>query len=127
MKQLFKKADIFLILFLCLAGAALFLPGILGNGNLEALIYENGNITHRIDLSEVEKSYIITLDGPPASTVKVEQNAISYLSSECPDKLCVKAGKLTHRGDTAACLPAKTVIVIEGKSGNNTLPDVITY
>ncbi len=127
MNKLFKKADIILILILCLFSAALFLPGMFGNGNLEAVIYENGSITHRIDLSKVDESYTIELAGPPASTVKVEHNAISYVSAGCPDKLCVKTGKLAHCGDTAACLPAKTVVVLESGSDNEKSPDIITY
>lgn len=127
MNKLFKKADIILILVFCLISAALFLSGILGNSSLEAVIYEQGSITHRIDLNNVDESYTIELSGPPASTVLVERHAISYISAGCPDKLCVKTGRLTRRGDTAACLPAKTVIVLEGGKAAENLPDVMTY
>jgi len=127
MKKLFKKADIILILFFCLLCLAAFLPRFSGNSNLTAVIYEGGKITHRIYLGQVHKSYTIELPDAPASTVKVEHNGIRYLSAACPDKLCVKAGLLAHSGDTAACLPQKTVISIEGGSKNENAPDVITY
>jgi len=127
MKILFKKADIILILFFCLLCAALLIPRYSGSGNMTAVIYESGKITHRIDLSKVSESYTIKLANAPASTVEVEHNGIRYLTASCPDKLCVKAGLLTHRGDTAACLPQKTVIVIEGGSKDEKTPDVITY
>jgi hypothetical protein len=127
MKKLFKKADIILILFICLLCLAAFLPRFTGNGNLTAVIYESGKVTHRIELDKVGESYNLELTGKPASTLKVEHNGIRYLSASCPDKLCVKAGLLTHRGDTAACLPQKTVIVIEDGSKNENTPDVITY
>lgn len=127
MKKLFKKADIILILFFCLLCAVTLLPRYFGNGSLTAVIYESGKITHRIDLSKVSESYTIKLANAPASTVEVEYNGIRYLTASCPDKLCVKAGLLTHRGETAACLPQKTVIVIEGGNKDEKAPDVITY
>ena len=127
MKKLFKKADIILIVFLCLLCAVTLLPRFFSSGKLTAVIYEGGKITHRIDLGQVHESYTIELTNPPSSTVKVEHNSIRYLTAACPDKLCVKAGLLTHRGDTAACLPQKTVIVVEGGSKDENEPDVITY
>ncbi|MEI6579096.1 MAG: NusG domain II-containing protein [Eubacteriales bacterium] len=127
MKKMFKKADIILIIFLCLFSVSMLLPRFVGNDRLFAVIYKNGNEVKRIDLGEVNDSYKIEFESNPASVIKVEHNAISYLSSDCPDKLCVKAGRLTHRGDTAACLPAKTLIVVEGRKKDKNLPDVITY
>ncbi len=125
MKTLFKKADFLLIAVLCLVCAALFLPRFFGAGKLEAVIYCEGAPFRRVDLSTVKEAYTIWLDAQGV-VLKVEPGAIGYESSNCPDKLCVRTGRLTRPGDTAACLPSKTVVVLEGgffRKG----PDVMTY
>jgi hypothetical protein len=127
MSRLFKKADFALIVFFCLVCAVMFLPRFTGKGELDAVIYKNGAEIYRIDLSEVESAYIIELDSNPAATIQVKKNAIGYIEAGCPDKLCVNAGMLTRRGQTAACLPAKTVIVLTGGAKSEKEPDVITY
>lgn len=43
-------------------------------------------------------------------TVTVENNCAYISFSPCPDKLCVKAGKLTRTGQSAVCLPCRTVV-----------------
>jgi hypothetical protein len=127
MNRFFKKADILLILFFCAVCAVMFIPRFTGSGNLNAIIYKNGEEIYRIDLSKVSSGYSIDLDSNPASVVRVENGAIGYVHSDCPDKLCVNAGMLTRRGQTAACLPAKTIIVLAGGKKDSDRPDVITY
>ena len=63
---------------------------------------------------EVTLPYTLTLGKQPQAVIQVERGRIRYLSAECPDGLCVKSGWLSQPGDTAACLPARTVIAIEG-------------
>lgn len=36
--------------------------------------------------------------------------------AECPDKLCVKQGKISKDGQTITCLPNKLTIVVLGES-----------
>lgn len=127
MKRLFKKADLLLILFFCVVCALLFLPRFTARGSLNAVIWKNGTEIHRIDLSKVEGAYIIELDSSPPSVIQVRRGAIGYIESACPDKLCVHTGMLTRRGQTAACLPAKTVITVTGGVKDKGTPDVITY
>lgn len=127
MKKLFKKADFALILVFCLLCAAMFLPRIVGSDNLTAKIYKKGVEIHSINLNTVVTGYTIDLESDPAGVVLVEKNAIGYIEADCPDKLCVNAGMLTRRGQTAVCLPAKTVIVVTGGKKSKDLPDVITY
>lgn len=127
MNKLFKKADMLLILFFCLVCAVMFLPRFTDRGSLEAVIYQNGEEVYRIDLSEVESSYTIEMDSSPPSVIRVKNGAIGYIEAGCPDKLCVNAGMLTRRGQTAVCLPAKTVITLTGGAKAEKEPDVITY
>jgi len=127
MKRLFKKADLLLILFFCVVCALLFLPRFTARESLNAVVWKNGTEIHRIDLSKVEGAYTIKLDSSLTSVIRVKKGAIGYIESDCPDKLCVNAGMLTRRGQTAACLPAKTVITLTGGAKGEKEPDVITY
>ena len=102
-RRFIKKADIALIAVILCVGAALliwrFLPS---NGKTEAVIYAGGEVYRRVTLDK-NADMTITPDTDP----KVED-------ADCRDKLCVKSGKLTRPGDTAACLPAGVVIRLEG-------------
>ena len=113
--KLFKKGDIILtvsLLAVCLAAMVFWN---FSGGALTAVITVDGAEYETIDLNSVKQGYFIELDTLPKVKVGVEKGAVWFAESGCPDKLCVKAGKLTHRGSAAACLPAKAVISIEGR------------
>ena len=103
-RRFIKKADIALIAVVLCVGAALliwrFLPS---NGKTEAVIYAGGEVYRRV-----------TLDKSADMTIKIKDGAVWFEDADCRDKLCVKSGKLTRPGDTAACLPAGVVIRLEG-------------
>ena len=80
-----------------------------------AVIYIDGEIYQSIELEKVEESYELALPCSPKATLLVEKGSISFKQADCNDKLCVGSGKLKHRGDTAACLPAKAVVTIENR------------
>lgn len=108
--KLFNRWDISLVIIICaLCLMALAFRG----GGAVAEIYENGEITSRIDLTEISESYTIIIH---TGSVLVEHGRIRYLGSQCPDGLCVKRGWLSEPGDVAACVPGKTVICIRGSS-----------
>lgn len=121
-----KRADIILIIVILLTAALFILPQYLNNDPPIAIIYSGGEEVERIDLSSVKESYKITLDCTPAVEITVEPGLIYYSYAECHDKLCINCGHLSHLGNTAACLPSETLIVIEGKAESDA-PDVITY
>lgn len=50
----------------------------------------------------------------------VIENGFVYLSdADCPDRLCVKQGKISKAGQSIICLPHRLVIKITGKSEDN--------
>ncbi len=55
----------------------------------------------------------------------LERERVSVLQSNCPDKLEIKAGAITHAGQQLICLPNRLVIRLE--SSNNTKIDGVTY
>lgn len=125
-----RKADLLLIAVLVLAAAAAFLvPQLLhrGDGTLTAELIENGKVVKVIDLNAVEEPYTIPLQSGshPAAVIAVEPGCIYYLHADCPDQVCVRTGKLTRPGQTAACVPGGTAIRLSGSADD--APDVVAY
>ena len=121
-----KKADIILIVVILIAAALFILTQYLDNSPPIAVIYSGGEEIERIDLTSVTEPYRITLDCTPVVEITVEPGIIYYSYAECHDKLCINCGQLISPGNTAACLPSETLIVIEGQTESDE-PDVITY
>ena len=119
-----SKSDIIIIVAVLVCAALLLIPSALKKDRLTAEICINGRVEHTIELNEVEKEYDIPIGGRIPVTVTAGRGYICFKESECPDKLCVKSGRLYRNGQTAACLPARVVISVKG-SGK--APDAITY
>jgi len=52
------------------------------------------------------------------ATIEIVNKAIRVVSSNCPQKLCVRQGNITHTGEIIVCVPNKLTISIEGKRKN---------
>lgn len=125
MKKLIRPLDIILIAVLLLGGIGFHLYTKHTTHGATAVIYIDGEIYESIELEKVEESYELTLPCSPEATLLVENGCVSFIKADCPDGLCVSTGKLRYKGDTAACLPAKTVVTIEN-TGESEI-DVLVY
>ena len=56
--------------------------------------------------------------------MRLRKSEIWVESSPCKDKICMRTGKLCRAGESAVCVPLKTVVSIKGTTENI---DVITY
>ena len=45
-------------------------------------------------------------------TLSVQDHAICFLHSDCPDKRCVHTGWLRYEGDQSTCLPNRTTVIL---------------
>lgn len=105
--------------------------GILGyryfnkNSKIVATIKQDGKIIKTIDLSKVSKAEEIRVpsESDHYNIIKVEKGRIRFIDADCPDKICIKAGWLKKPGDSAACLPHKIIITIQGQ--NSEVDDVV--
>ncbi len=100
---------LFAAVFLLLIFICVFI--ILKKDGTTADIYCDGELYKSIDLSKVKKAYTVDIDGK--NTVLVEPGAISMKSALCPDKLCVKQGRITNGEYPIVCLPNKVIVKIE--------------
>ena len=121
-KRNITKGDIILIAGLLLLCLVLFVTSFGKAESLRAEIYVGGEKTHSIALSEVEKSYTLTEN---ACQLLVESDGVSFIDSDCSDRLCIKKGKLKRQGDTMACVPERVVVII--KSDGKKQIDGVAY
>lgn len=125
MNKLIKPADLILIAVLLIAGIATGIYLENSTKSASAVIRIDGEVYQRIELDKVNEPYTVVLPCSPEATLLVENGCISFQKADCSDKVCVNSGKLTHRGDTAACLPAGVVVSIE--NGEESEIDVLVY
>ena len=121
--RLLKKADIItvLIIIIICVSAVLFMRST--GGGLNARITVDGNVIETVDLNTVEKPYTIITETVPETEITVENGAIYFSRSECENQFCVGSGKLTSKGATAVCLPARVVITVTADKS----VDAVTY
>lgn len=125
MKKLIRPLDIILIAVLLLGGIGYHLYSKHTTHGATAVVYIDGEIYQSIELEKVGEAYELALPCSPEAKLLVENGCISFKDADCDDKLCVSTGKLSHKGDTAACLPSKTVITIE--NGKESEIDALVY
>ena len=125
MKKLIRPLDIVLIAVLLLGGIGFHFYSKSTTSGATAVIHIDGEVFETIELEKVEESYELALPCSPEATLYIEKGCVSFKEAHCPDKLCVSTGKLRHKGDTAACLPAGVVVTIE--NGEESEIDALVY
>jgi len=125
-KKLFNKSDLILITGLLSAALLISLAWSFYNGDavLEAHIIVNGADAEIID---IYTDSIFSIPERPSIIFEVKNGAIAFISSDCPDKVCVHTGFIRYGGQFAACLPSGVVlrIITRGKMGADDI-DTIT-
>ncbi len=53
-------------------------------------------------------------------TILIENKSAAFIESNCPQKICINAGKLKKAGDWAACLPNRVIVEITTKQNGST-------
>lgn len=110
-----KKREIIFIIAVAAAAAVLYFSGLLApkGGGVWAVIYVGGEEVERVSLAEDYAE--IPVETPwGENLVVVSEGKADVIEADCPDKLCVKQGKINKNGQTIVCLPHKLVVEIEG-------------
>ncbi|MCC8022376.1 MAG: NusG domain II-containing protein [Clostridiales bacterium] len=94
--------------------AALLLWGLSGrNGAVTAYVYQDGNLMQSYRLEQAQQE-ILELEDTYHAVIAVENGGIRYESCDCPSQVCVRTGELRRAGQSAACVPGRTMIVLDG-------------
>ena len=108
------KADAALLAVLLVCGGAFLAWRQLSSPqSLTAEVTVSGEPILQVDLSADLPRQLYSLEN--GVTLVAENGTIAFLESDCPDALCVQAGKLSARGDVAACVPNATVVSLKGE------------
>lgn len=114
----FRKSDLIIVLLVVLTAVAgfIFLCFNLSTDSTPALarIKVNTKLYKEIDLTKVTDPYEIEVKGNFPVTIEVSSEGVRFISSDCPDKLCIHQG-LIKSNESAACLPAGVSVTVKGQ------------
>ncbi len=84
------------------------------NGDADIVtVNKDGKTLEVIRLSNIEQPYTIELVG---NTICIESDGVSMTEADCPDKLCVRQGKI--KSGAIICLPNKVSVEFKKKHGD---------
>ncbi|MBQ4603464.1 MAG: NusG domain II-containing protein [Clostridia bacterium] len=109
-----KKGDIIMIAVIIIAAAVFMLWNSSKTEAVQAVITVDGEVVKTVDLGNIKEKTTFIPATEPRVLITAENGKIRFESAECEDKLCVACGDLSKHGDTAVCLPSKTVITVTG-------------
>ena len=115
-----KKQRIFwiiLILMLTVCGIWITVSRLSAKEGTYAIVKVDGKIIRQLPLAE---DTVIMIDGKNNIRLKiiVDKGRIFVEHSDCPDKICEQKGRINKVNENIICLPARTVIEIQGKEGD---------
>ncbi len=108
-----------IILLLTLLSAALAVWGLVKLAQKKggfAVVEINGAETARYPLDTDIEIVIETADGHENLLV-IENGFARIEDADCPDRLCVKQGRIGMAGESIICLPHRLVVRIAGEEG----------
>ncbi|XOQ43888.1 MAG: NusG-II domain-containing protein [Clostridium sp.] len=123
-----KKTDFLILLGVLIFSAAgwLYYQHQSSSTGTVAEIYYKSELVKTVDLTEkIDRTFSI----PQNENVVFHQfsdGSICFEESDCPDKICIKTGRLRTVGQSAACLPNQIILKIVAKNGRNASdPDIV--
>ena len=109
MKKHYGKILIFIVILICLIWIA-----VSGIGSYKGKYAEISVCGDKLYELDINKSQTMKINGDNGIIleIKCENGTIKVVSSECPDKICVKKGEISMSNENIVCLPAKIIITI---------------
>lgn len=110
-----KKRDLILILSLLIISVIILVfVSVLSKDGSYVIIRVNGNEICRYSLYE---DGVYELNG--GTNILHIENGVAYLeNADCPDKLCVRQGKIKKTGQVITCLPNKLTVTVYGQTND---------
>ena len=90
-----------------------------------AEITVDGKLYKKILLSEhrgVEEIDVKTEYG--YNVIDIKDDSIGIIDADCKDKICIKSGFISKKGESLVCLPHKLMVEVKGNDNQNDV-DVI--
>ncbi len=96
---------------LVLLCAAWLLYARLAPRGARALVWVNGKVERTVSLRKDQAFSLTTPEGHTLS-FEVKDGRIRFVSSDCPDKICVNTGFIGTPAQTAVCMPNRVSVTI---------------
>jgi len=112
--KFFKKTDLIIIISILVVSLITWITYnyIFSEKSAKAEIYYYSELVETVDLgSGIDKTFTIPQDEHVILHL-YKDGSIRFEESDCPDKVCINAGKLNTVGQFAACLPNGVVVKI---------------
>ena len=116
-RKLIKVKD-FIILLIIITVCGLFI--LIGHNQKRgsyAVISVNGKKAERLSLSKDIENF--TVKGANNISFTITNGELYVSESDCPDKICLKTGHISRKGQSIICVPKRVSVTIES-SGNDT-------
>lgn len=114
-RQFFTRRDGLLFALLAvIALAAYLLLRPAGERGAVAEIYVDDKLVKTVSL---DRDGTFPVPGREEVILQVQDGAIRFIQSSCPDKVCIRSGQLRHGGDWAACLPNRVLVQVTAEGG----------
>jgi hypothetical protein len=127
-RAFFSKKDVILIASVLAIGFLLLFIRQRGNGPADGTARIYAEITHNGAAHAVylDEDKTFSLPSAPHVVFEINNERIAFVESDCPDRICIRAGFISLPGQMAACLPNRLVMVILGEDGNADGIDMFT-
>jgi len=112
--KFFKRTDLIIIAAIVLFSISFWFVyrAALSNTRVKAEIYYNSELMETIVLTPgQERTFSLPQKKNVVFRIDKEGN-IQFDKSDCPDQICVRTGKLSFAGQSAACLPNGLILKI---------------
>ena len=108
----FRMADLIplAVIVLSVVVGLVFLLSPKDEKGLTAVVSVEGEIYTEIALDAVKEPYELTLHGDREAVLLISSDGVRFVTSDCPDKLCVNTGMISRSGQSAVCLPARVSV-----------------
>ncbi len=126
--KLFRKTDL-IVIAVIIAFAVLFriaYNSIFAGKAARAEIYYYSELVETVDLVSGQERIFSVAQEEDVVFLLDKWGNIQFIRSDCPDKVCINAGKLHMVGQSAACLPNGIVVkIVPQGERNEDDPDII--
>lgn len=119
--KFYKKTDLLIIGAILVLAAGVFLFYQVSSRDREALaqIYYESQLVMTVDLTTGEDKDFTVPENDHVVFHQYSDGSIAFIHSDCPDKICIRAGRLKLVGESATCLPNKMTLKLVAKNGSS--------
>lgn len=111
-KKTVTARELALLMALLLFAATVFLAWrVFAPAGSTVTVEQEGHVVFEAAFSSLAEPQILEIG---SAQIEITREGARFVSADCPDKLCVKAGLLSRAGESAVCLPNRVSVRITG-------------